>query len=416
MTRPKSSRREFLWMSAAGVTALASLRGRSAPLFQGPPVVCAVVGCGPQGRAIIESLSAWQEARVDAYCDLYPPYRRRVSRMLPEAAAYEDLNLMLQERPDIEAVFVATPTHLHRGPVEAALGAGKHVYCEAPMASTIEDARAIAQAAAASSSTFGVGLQYRASPLVEHTGNFLRARAVGSLVTEEGHDYQNTSWRRPVSDASFEEALNWRLDPRLSLGLEGEQGVHVFDHSLRFQGQFPSAVSGFGSLMKWHDGREMPDTVNIVLQYPNGLLSRFEASLANSFRRQYYLINGSEGSILMQPKRSWWFKEADARTLGWEVYATREKIGNEEGIVLRADATKLLQDGKIPSQADQSGGSLQEDPLHIAVGEFLTSLRGGKPFPATALEGFQSAVLAVKAHQAVASGERIEIDAAEFEL
>ncbi|HSR49970.1 MAG TPA: Gfo/Idh/MocA family oxidoreductase [Acidobacteriota bacterium] len=416
MTRWKTSRRQFLWMGAAGVSALATLKGRPAPLFQGSPVSCAVIGCGRWGREIIESLAAMPEARVVAYCDLYEPYRRRVSRMLPEASGYSDLASMLEEKSEIEAVFVATPTHLHREPVEAALSAGKHVYCEAPMASTIEDARAIAQAASQSDVVFGVGLQHRVSPLVDHTGNFLRARAVGSLVTEEGHDYQNTSWRRAVSNPDFEKSLNWRLDPEVTLGLEGEAGVHVFDHSLRFQGQVPVSVSGFGSLMRWHDGREVPDTVFVVFEYPNGLLSRFEASLANSFRRQYYLINGTEGSILMEPQRSWWFKEADARTLGWEVYATREKIGNEEGIILRADATKLLQEGKIPSKADETGGELQDEPLYIALGEFLTSVRGDKPFAAGALEGFQSAVMALKAHQAVALGGRIDMDGGDFEI
>jgi predicted dehydrogenase len=63
---------------------------------------------------------------------------------------------------------VATPTHLHRELVLAALQAGRHVYCEAPLPASIEDARAIATAALGARSVFQGGMQGRANALYRH--------------------------------------------------------------------------------------------------------------------------------------------------------------------------------------------------------------------------------------------------------
>ena len=415
MTRNSQTRRQFLWSAAAGMTSLASLRGHSGqPQQAGPAVNCAVVGVGLRGREILRMLARIDQASLLAYCDLYPPYLRRGARLAPQARSFEDANRMLAEVAEIQAVFVCTPTHLHRQVAQTALKAGKHVYCEAPMASTLEDCRAIAKAAAGSDRVFAAGLQNRANPLFEHASKFIRARYLGSLVTEEGHWYENNSWRRAVSDPAFQKAFNWRLDPEVSLGLFGEAGVHTFDNSLRFQGAYPVAVSAFGSLMKWDDGRTLPDTALCVFEYPNGLLSRFEATLTNSFREKYYLLSGGDGSILLKDVHSWWFKEVDAPTVGWEVYASREKIGNEEGIVLRANATKLLQQGKMPSEEGGGRGELEDDPLYIALQEFLAAAAQGNPTGWGAKEGYESAVMAIQAHQALAAGKRLEIDPAVF--
>ena len=79
--------------------------------------------------------------------------------------ARAELRRGVQVAAVVQGVFVATPTYLHKDIVIAALQAGKHVYCEAPMASTIEDARAIAQAAqAAGRLHFQVGQQLRSDP------------------------------------------------------------------------------------------------------------------------------------------------------------------------------------------------------------------------------------------------------------
>lgn len=416
----RATRRQFLWLAvtAAGTVCRLSAKGSREPAAgDGPPVSCAVIGTGFRGREILERLTAWEQADVKAYCDVYVPYLARAARLAPDSQGFEDYREMLSEIDELEAVFLATPTHLHREIAEDLLRAGKHVYCEAPMASTIEDCRAIARSASAVDSVFAVGLQNRSNPVYEHAYQFLRSRAAGSPVTDKGHWYENNSWRRPVGQPEFEEFLNWKLDADISLGLLGEAGVHSFDNSLRQRPDFPVAVSSFGSIMKWHDGREVEDVVSCIVEYADGFLSRFEASLANSFRQKYYLVNGTEGSFLLQDARAWWFKEADAPSLGWEVYASREKIGDEEGIVLLADATQLLERGFIPGQhQEESDGDLEDDPLQLAIEDFFNAIREGGAPAAGFREGHQSAAMAILAHQSLRRRERVEIDPALFEI
>jgi predicted dehydrogenase len=87
-------------------------------------------------------------APIVTICDAYEPYLRRAMSGAPGATGVADYRRVL-DRADVEAVVIATPTNTHRELACAALQAGKHVYCEAPLAASIADARAIAVAARA---------------------------------------------------------------------------------------------------------------------------------------------------------------------------------------------------------------------------------------------------------------------------
>ena len=109
------------------------------------PFRCAVIGFGEWGREIAAAIADIEELELAAICDNFPLMLRRAQREHPQAARVADYREIL-DNPDIVAVFVATATHEHKDIVLDALQAGKHVYCEAPLAHTIEDARAIAKA------------------------------------------------------------------------------------------------------------------------------------------------------------------------------------------------------------------------------------------------------------------------------
>ena len=127
-------------------------------------VRCAVIGLGPWGREILTALSRQKEAEIVAVCDKYAPLLRRGAGLAPKAAAEAEYRKVLDNK-DVQAVFIATPTHQHKQIVLDALQAGKHVYCEAPLAVTLEDAKAIALAARnAKKQYFQGGMQMRSDP------------------------------------------------------------------------------------------------------------------------------------------------------------------------------------------------------------------------------------------------------------
>jgi predicted dehydrogenase len=403
MTAPDShSRRDFFVQAAGALTAIAivpDLLARPAPAADKLPL--ALVGCGKQGRAIIAECAKLDNAKLVAVCDIIESRRSGALRQAPDAEAFESLEALLAKRTDVVGVIIATPTHLHKDLALAALAAGKHVYCEAPLAHTEADCTAIAAAAAKAQpkQLFAVGLEGRSNPVYKLARTFFRSDAVRDLVSIQAQQYQKTSWRVPSSDPAREKELNWRLDPALSLGLAGEWGVHALDVALWYSDKKPTAIMGSGSIRLHQDGRTIHDTIAMALTLEGGAAMTYHASLANSYEGRYELLRGTNAAIKLAWTHGWMFKEADAPTQGWEVYANRQQFHNDEGITLIADATKLASQGKL-----KDGVGLPNSSLYYALWDFADAITNNKQPACDAQAGAQTTIVAIKAAQAIATG------------
>ncbi len=376
----------------------------------GPPVVLGVIGLGPQGRDSVGHLAKMPGVTVAAVCDTYDAFLKRGQQAAPKAAAVKDYKALLDQK-DVQGVVVATPTHQHKQIVLDALQAGKHVYCEAPIAHTLEDAKAIAQAGKTSKQVFQVGQQLRSNPMNHHVGKFTSflAKKVGA----KSQWHRKTSWRRAAPTSEREREINWRLSKETSPGLIGEEGVHQIDVVNWYFKELPTSVTGFGGILGWtDDGRDVPDTIQAVFEYPSGLRLMYDATLVNSFDGVYEAFLGSDAAILIRGNRAWIIKEADSPLLGWEVYARKEKIEDDLGIALIANATKQLAAGKEPSQT----GVDPTPPLYYALEEFANCIREQKAPACGALEGYQAAVSVLKANEAILSGSKVTFQKEWFDL
>ena len=446
------NRRDFLNSSASGI-AMAVTAGGVLELAPGvlgqaeealkgdstPPVNVGLIGCGIWGRELLKTLATIPNAPVVAVSDTYPAYLRRGLRGAPKAMGYQSHNELLADE-NVQAVVIATPTHRHREVVLAAIQSGKHVYCEAPMAHNIDDARAIAQAAeAAPKLNFQVGLQTRSDPQRHFLIDFIRTGAMGKNALAKGQWHKKTSWRRVSPNAARQKELNWRLDHKLSLGLIGEIGVHQIDALGWFMNERPVAVNGFGSIIQWNDGRQVPDTVQAVFDYPSGARTMYDCTLANSFDASYDMIYGSYAALMMRGARAWMFKEADSPLLGWEVYAKKNSFFMETGIALVANATKLTNHSNDPNKDPEGTKPSRFHALEafakncykhqVAVEDFEALFGGDDPealvehlaetnknkLPyATHQDGYESIVIAAKADEAISSGRRVEWNENEY--
>jgi predicted dehydrogenase len=376
-------------------------------------LACAVVGFGEWGRQVALEVEDVPELRLAAVCDEYPVMLRRAQRAHPDAARHASVDAVLDD-PAIPAVLVATPTHRHLEVVRKALAAGKHVYCEAPMAASIEDARAIAEAAAgAQGQIFQVGLHLRTEPQYRSVFQFIRSGALGRAAMGRAQWHAKESWRRASPDPERQRAQNWRLDPEISLGLVGETGMQQMDAANWVFGDYPVAVTGFGSTLYWTDGRDLPDTVQAVFEYPGGQRMLWNGTLVSSFDSAHEVFYGSDSTIMLRDQKAWMFKEVDAPMLGWEVYARKDKFYRETGIALIANATKLEAQGLDPAADDPN----RKSPLWHALKAFADNYFFG-PYPPVAdhVLGYANTVLAVRARQAVAGQRRVVIDPAEYVL
>jgi len=428
-----------------GVELFAQTNAAPAGETKAAPVVkikVAVIGLGAWGREILNTLGRVPQADIAAICDTYPASLKRTASAAPGAAQTADYKTILDDK-DIKAVIIATPTFEHKELALAALKAGKHVYCEAPLAGSIEDAREIALAAkAAKNVVFQTGLQMRSDKQRLFLLPFIRSGALGKTVLARAQWHKKTSWRSASPNPEREKALNWRLSKATSLGLIGEIGSHQLDQASWFINALPKAVTGFGSVMFWKDDRDVPDTIQAVLEFPGGVQMIYDATLVNSFDGEYEMLYGSDAAIMMRESSAWMFKEVDSPLLGWEVYADKTTFYKETGIALvagkSAKADTASDQGK-PAQPDPFTGT----PLFYALGNFLRNAAdlgaaaedykssygaddvdglmehlAKVPRRAAAgyLEGFQAAVTAVKANEAILSAKRIELKPEWYEL
>lgn len=436
------NRREFLQGTSAAtlMTLLGGVPIRAAEeppatSYKGetPPVKVGLIGCGAWGRELLKTLATLSFGPVVAVCDNFPAYLKRGAALAPNAERYDDYTKLL-DNPDVEAVVVATPTHLHKDIVLAALAAGKHVYCEAPLATTLEDARAIALAAQKHEKVlFQPGLQARADKQIVNLYKFVRTGVLGTPLKGRSQFHKKMSWRVASASPERERLLNWRLDRATSIGLVGEFGVHHLDLANWFLNALPTGALGVGALSFYQDGRDVFDNVQVLLRYPNGMHYSFEATLGNSFDAEMGMFFGTDCAIMMRERRAWMFKEADAPLLGWEVYAVKETFYKESGITLRAGATKqtaqkearqgedvvdpksalqyalehfLINAGNLAAGVRDFTETYGED-ARDELRDFLQELIKKREPAAEVLDGYQATVAAIKANEALVKGEPV---------
>jgi predicted dehydrogenase len=407
----------------------------------GEPLKCAVIGLGTRGRELLATLAKLPNAPVVAICDAYEAFIKRAKPAAPEAETFTDYKQVLA-RKEVEGVLVATPTPTHKELVLAALSAGKHVYCEAPLANTIEEARAIAQAAQKQLKVnFQAGLQGRSYPHHHFLLSFIRTGALGKNVKARAQWHRKQSWRRTSPNPDREKELNWRLDRASSLGLIGEIGIHQVDLANWIMNSLPISVIGFGSIINWNDGRDVPDTVLALFEYPGNAFLTYEATLGSSFDGENNLYFGTDATLMIRQNKAWMFKEVDAPLLGWEVYAKKDTFYKDTGIALVADATKLAAQGKKPGEEPADEKPALQDALEAfvanskahgaavedfaanfdvndtaALKEALDSAMKNKMHAAGYREGLEATVSVIKANEAILKGERIRFQKDWFEL
>ena len=185
----------------------------------GAPSV-AVIGLG-FGRAHVPAFQA-AGARVVAVCQRDEAAARKVATAygVPHAyARWEDL--LAAQHPDV--VVVATPPHLHRAIVGAAVSGGSHVLCEKPLATSREDAEGIVADVARGRRVGMTGFNWRFTAAMQKMRALMADGAVGRILHIRGH-WLGARWADEASPTT------WRMDRhQAGHGAMGDMGVHLVD-------------------------------------------------------------------------------------------------------------------------------------------------------------------------------------------
>jgi predicted dehydrogenase len=178
------NRRQFLARTAAGVAAFQIAPGR---LFgaESPngKVNVAGIGIGSQGGADIDGV-AGEGQNIVALCDVDDNYAAKKFAQYPKATQFKDYRVMLDKMgKEIDAVVIGTPDHTHAVIALEAMRRGKHVYCEKPLAHTVQEVRTLMEAAQKHRVVTQLGNQGHSSATIRRLCEWVWAGAVGKVHT-----------------------------------------------------------------------------------------------------------------------------------------------------------------------------------------------------------------------------------------
>lgn len=246
-----------------------------------------VIGLG-MGKAHISGMREIMRAELTAVCDINEGRLVDCLKSYPGVAGYKDYKALL-ERDDVDVVVVATPDQLHREMTVAALGAGKHVLCEKPMALTLEDCQAMIDASRNTDRKLMIGQICRFTPGFMRAKQLIDNGEIGELFfveSEYAHDYSKIP-------GTFS---NWRLDP-LRHGFLGG-GCHAVD-LVRWIAGNPYEVAAFANKKMLTDW-PTDDCTIAIMKFPNDVIGKVFVSIG--CKRNYTMRSvfyGSKGTIIV---------------------------------------------------------------------------------------------------------------------
>jgi predicted dehydrogenase len=353
----KLGRREFV-KSAVGAGVALGVVGRAAPaharvLGANDRINVAIIGTGSRGTRLlgwvmetggqIEPVpspfgpSREQKkpdpalaAQVVAVSDVYAKRKNAAAAFAKKCDSTLDYREVL-DRPDVDAVIIATPDHWHARMALEAMARGKDVYLEKPVTHTVEEAKAVAAAVKKTGRVLQVGSQTTSSDQWWKARQAIQDGMIGKLLMSQGSYHRNSEkgeWNWTIDPAASPEAkgedfVDWKMwlgdapprawDPdrffrfRKYWDYSGGIATDLFYHVVAplnicwGEAQFPRRVYGSGgNYVFTDDGREVPDTFMLTADYPKGHSLVLSSSMANDTHIPG-LIRGHEGTIMMVP-------------------------------------------------------------------------------------------------------------------
>ncbi|SDF81931.1 Gfo/Idh/MocA family protein [Terriglobus roseus] len=314
------TRRTFLGTMGAA-TALAAMPTARA-LGANDRIRIALVGCGDRGMQDLRDALKESNIEIVAAADAYTRRLEMMKEKYPNIKTYDD-PLKLLENKDVDAVINATPLHLHAKYFLATLQAGKDLYSEKTMAYNIADATACRNAAKASKQVVQIGMQHESEGELRDVQDWVKSGKLGKLTMVEAWMSRNTprgkgQWVRPIPEdcnpdhvrwdlflanrpkSAFDanKFINWRLFWEFSGGNITENMVHQIAWiATALDLDVPAAAYCAGGVFSEKDGRQVPDTIAVTLEYPNDLTVLWQSTFSNARYGlgEHYL--GSNGTI-----------------------------------------------------------------------------------------------------------------------
>jgi predicted dehydrogenase len=325
------NRRNFLRAAGAasaatlmpGMHLLAAEQNEPAkPVAANDHIQIALIGAGGQGMGDTKTAIQVPGVKLVAVADCYNGRLARSKELWgDDIFTARDYNEILV-RKDIDAVIIGTPDHWHKQASVDAMKAGKDVYCEKPMIHLYSDGPEMMETARATKRILQAGSQRVSSLIYAKAKELLAAGAIGKLNMVTARWDRNSSmgawnytvppdastetcdWPRFLGTApkipfNAEQFFQWRKWKAYGTGVAGDLFVHLFSGTHFITGSHgPTRGMATGAIRYWKDGRDVPDVMLGLFDYPEGFNLSLRVNFVDGGEESEGLIfTGSEGTM-----------------------------------------------------------------------------------------------------------------------
>jgi predicted dehydrogenase len=354
----RATRRDFLGKTSVAAATWAAgtyAAGADATLGPNETINLGLIGCGGEGRAVMQAHQACSGTRIVAVCDVHAA---RMAQARKEAGgdqvlAYHDYRELLDNK-DIDAVIVATNGHWHALPSIHACQAGKDVYVEKPLATSIGEGRAVVRAARRYNRIVQIGTQQHSWPHYQSAVKAIQSGKLGEIseVKVWDYDYMYPGFGNP-SDGDPPKELDWDfwLGPSTSVPYNPNRYQNhywFFDYAGAWQLDWavhhydivhwalgvtaPQTATACGAFSCFEETNiEWPDTFSGICQYGPGPVAKKGFIMQYTFRGGCRREHSGHGKCFFGTEASLWLYR------GGYIIQAEARNGNKLGTVIERE-------------------------------------------------------------------------------
>ncbi len=441
MSKTSVNRRDFVKMGALGTSAIGlginplENSEPAKPVAPSDKITVAMIAAGSRAHQLIDWMGNMPDIEIVAVCDAYTGrLERAVSRTNGRAKAYKDYREIIQ-RSDVDAVVISSPDHWHYRHSIDSLNAGKHAYIEKPMTYSIDEGVEIIKAQKKNKLAVQVGSPGPSGILAKKARKMIAEGKLGQVTLVRAFTNRNTAsgaWIYPIPPDASPETVDWDLflgsAPKLPYNEErffrwrcyndysGGMSTDLFVHTCTtinyvMSANMCSSVAAMGGLYRWVDSRDVPDTINASLKYPEGFMVALSGTANNQGGGGNGLqIMGTEGTLIFKGGLTF-IPEIVNEGNGWIVEGWPERLQEEyySNPDILHEERPSTRDPKVLSRSEvyTSEGT---DSMTTHIREWVDGIRNGTPTVEDASVGHHAAACAHMINQSIDVGRTIHWD------
>ena len=294
-----NSRRNFLTGSAAGAGLMIlrpeTVRGSQA----NSALTVGLLGAGRRGTAISGIFAKNEFARVAALCDIYKDQLDAAASKFSGAKLFTNYKELLAS--DVDAVYIATPPHLHPEHFEGAVAAKKHIFCEKPAGVDVAGCKRVLAAARKADKSKRISFDYQQRYGVDYNAAYNKVKNgdIGKIAMIRSSWIGGPLPVRTGHAANEEKMRNWLFYPEHSGDIIVEQNCHNLDVVNWFMGTHPVKASGHGNRAIRKEPGSILDSLSVSFQFADGTIfsysaGQFEARVYEDISETFI---GSKGTV-----------------------------------------------------------------------------------------------------------------------